>query len=89
MSRAEEEDAPKPDENCDRCHPFLSQIATEEHQPGDRISERAGSCWLRDSRGLSFVKGESDPNRRALVDFTLHSDGPAMFLDDTFHDREA
>jgi hypothetical protein len=22
--------------------PFLSQIATEEHQPGDRISERVG-----------------------------------------------
>ena len=44
--------------------------------------------WLGNSRGLSFVKGESDPKRRALVDYTLHSDGPAMFLDDTFHDRE-
>ncbi len=88
MSRAEEENAPRPDENCDRCTPFLSQIATEEHQPGDRISESVGWYWLRDSRGLSFVKGESDPNRRALVDDTLHSDGPAMLLDDTFHNRE-
>ena len=69
--------------------PFLSQIGTEEHQPGDRISERVGWYWLRDSRGLSFIKGESDPNRRALVDDTLHCDGPAMLFDDTFHNREA
>ena len=67
--------------------PLLSQIATED-QPGDRISERGGWCWLRNSRGLSFVKGESDPKGRALVDDTLHSDRPAMFFDDTFHDRE-
>ena len=46
------------------------------------------SILLGDSRGLSFVKGESDPKRRTLVDGTLHSDGPAMFLDDTFDDRE-
>ena len=67
---------------------LLSQIATEERQPGERISERESWCWLGDSRGLSFVKGESDPKRRTLVDGTLHSDGPAMFLDDTFDDRE-
>ena len=47
------------------------------------------SILLGDSRGLSFVKREPDPKRRTLVDGTLHSDGPAMFLDDTFDDREA
>ena len=68
---------------------LLSQIATEERPHGDQAFERGGWCWLRDSRGLSFVKGESDPKCRALVDDTLHSDGSTMFLDDTFHDREA
>jgi len=38
---------------------------------------------------LGFVKGKPDPKRAALTDDTLHSDCPAMFLDDTFHDREA
>jgi hypothetical protein len=67
---------------------LLSQIATEENQPGNRISDRGSWCCLRDSCGLSFVKGESDPKRCALVDDTLHTDRPTMFLDNTFHDRE-
>ena len=37
MSRAGEGSAPRSDENCDRCHPCLSQIATEEKQPGDGV----------------------------------------------------
>ena len=69
--------------------PLLLQSATEKNQPGDRIPERESWCWLGDSCGLSFVNGESDPKRRALIDGTLHSDGPAMFLDDTFHNRES
>jgi len=71
--------------------PPLSQIATEAYPPGDRISEEEGIdwCWLGNIRGLSSGKGESDPKRRALVNGTLYSDGPAMFLDDAFHDREA
>lgn len=69
--------------------PLLLQSATEENQPGDRLSVRESWCWLGDSRGLSFVNGESDPKRRALVDGALHSDGPAVFLDDTFHNSES
>jgi len=89
MSRAEEENAPRPDENCDRCHPLPVADCDRRAPACERISESVGWYWLRDSRGLSFVKGESDPNRRALVDDTLHSDGPAMLFDDTFHNREA
>ena len=47
------------------------------------------SLLLGGNSCLSFVKGKSDPKRRTLVDGTLHSDGPAMFLDDTLDDREA
>lgn len=43
---------------------------------------------LRLTFSMGLLKRESDPKRRALVDDTLHSDSPAMFLDDTLHDRE-
>ena len=38
---------------------------------------------------LSFVKRKTDPKCCALVDGTLYNNGPAMFFDDTFYDREA
>ncbi len=89
MWGVDEENAPRPDENCNSWHPGLSQIATQAVQPDDRLSwGKASWYWLRDGCGLSFVKGESDPKRCALVDYTLYIDGPAMFLDDAFHDRE-
>ena len=85
----EGEKAPTHDENCNRCHARLSQIAT--HRATLTIKRLGEACWcrLRNSRNMSDVKGKPNPKRRALVDDTLHCDRPAMFLNDAFHDREA
>jgi hypothetical protein len=89
MCGAEEENAPRPDDNRNRWHTGLSQIATQRASLTIDFVGNASWCWSGNSRDLSDVKGEPDPKRGALVDGTLHCDGPAMFLNNAFHDREA
>src|SRR5262245_13179738 len=89
MCGAEGEKAPRRDENCNRWHARLSQIATQRASLTIQLLGEACWCWLRNSCNLSDVKGKPNPKRRALVDDTLHGDRPTMFLDDAFHDREA
>ena len=89
MCGAEEENAPRPDENCNRWHPACRRLRHKQASLTFEFLGKASWCELGNSRDLSDVKRELDPKRRALVDDTLHSDGAAMFLDDTFRDREA